>query len=91
MTGWSARWRERLSRENISDTKRQEAMRAVNPACIPRNHLVEEVIKAATETGDFAPFEKLLAILATPYEDVPNKYCSPPRPDQVVHRTFCGT
>jgi uncharacterized protein YdiU (UPF0061 family) len=68
-------------------------MRAANPAFIPRNHLVGEAISAAVNEGDFSPFESLLTVLSTPYEDQPalSRYADPPRPDQVVHRTFCGT
>ena len=32
-------------------------MRAVNPAYIPRNHLVEAALKAAVGRRDFGPFE----------------------------------
>ena len=46
-------------------------MRAVNPAFIPRNHRVEAVIEAAVNRDDFAPFEELLTVLATPFEDQP--------------------
>jgi uncharacterized protein YdiU (UPF0061 family) len=69
-------------------------MRAANSAVIPRNHLVEEAISAAVSNGDFAPFEKLVAVLASPFEDLPAtlaRYAEPPRPDQVVRQTFCGT
>ena len=69
-------------------------MRAANPAVIPRNHLVEEAISTAVNNCDFTPFEKLLAVLARPYNDLPAtsaRYAAPPRPDQVVHQTFCGT
>jgi uncharacterized protein YdiU (UPF0061 family) len=68
-------------------------MRAANPVFIPRNHLVEEVITAAVSNGDFSPFETLLSVVTAPYEDRPGRerYADPPRPDQVVHRTFCGT
>jgi hypothetical protein len=68
-------------------------MRAANPAFIPRNHLVEEAISAAVNDGYFAPFESLLTVLSMPYEDQPDfgRYVDPPRPDQVVHQTFCGT
>jgi uncharacterized protein YdiU (UPF0061 family) len=69
-------------------------MRAANPAVIPRNHLVEEAISAAVNNSDFGPFEELIAVLARPYEDVPAalaRYAVPPRPDQVVRQTFCGT
>jgi uncharacterized protein YdiU (UPF0061 family) len=68
-------------------------MRAANPAFIPRNHLVEEAIIAAVIDGDFSPFESLLSVLSEPYEDHAafQRYVDPPRPDQVVHQTFCGT
>ena len=45
--------------------------RAVNPAFIPRNHRIEEVIQAAVVAADFTPFETLLSILAKPFEDQP--------------------
>ena len=51
--------------------ERQAAMRAVNPAFIPRNHRVEAVIQAAMVKDDYAPFEELLAVLSKPYEDQP--------------------
>ena len=68
-------------------------MLAVNPAFIPRNHLIEEVIRAAVDENDFEPFENIIAVLATPYEEQPGRerYGLPPRPEQVVHETFCGT
>ena len=90
---WEVRWRERLASEGGSQTERWRDMRSVNPAFIPRNHLIEEVIVAAVEGGDFAPFHQLSDVLATPYNDQPGRerYAAPPRPDQVVHQTFCGT
>ena len=42
---WAARWRQRLADEPQSAAERQAAMRAVNPAFIPRNHRVEAVIR----------------------------------------------
>jgi uncharacterized protein YdiU (UPF0061 family) len=91
--GWAARWRHRLAEEGEESTERRSAMRAANPAFIPRNHLVEETIIAAVNDGDFSPFEGLLSVLSEPYEDQPafKRYVDPPRPDQVVHQTFCGT
>jgi uncharacterized protein YdiU (UPF0061 family) len=90
---WATRWRERLSLEPQDDFNRQAAMRAVNPAFIPRNHRVEAMIQAAVEQGDFAPFEELLMVLSRPYEDQPAfaHYSEPPEPHQRVYRTFCGT
>ena len=90
---WSGRWRERLSAEGGDAAERLAVMRSANPAFIPRNHLVEEAITAAQDHGDFGPFETLLKVLAAPYDDQPafSRYAEPPRPDQVVHQTFCGT
>jgi uncharacterized protein YdiU (UPF0061 family) len=89
---WVAPWRQRLSEETSSEEERQTLMRSVNPAVIPRNHLVEEALQAA-ETRDLAPFKALMDVLAQPYESQPacSPYTAGPRPDQVVHQTFCGT
>ncbi|MFN6978237.1 MAG: hypothetical protein ACK4OP_08950, partial [Gemmobacter sp.] len=67
----------------------QAAMRRVNPAVIPRNHRIEAAIAAAV-AGDRAPFDALLAALATPF-DGGGTFRLPPGPDQVVRLTFCGT
>jgi hypothetical protein len=42
--------------------------------------------------GELSPFESLLTVLSTPYEDQPafGRDVDPPRSDQVVHQTFCG-
>jgi uncharacterized protein YdiU (UPF0061 family) len=90
---WAARWRRRASEEPQTAAERQAAMRAVNPAFIPRNHRVEAVIQAAMVKDDYAPFEELLAVLSKPFEDQPQfaEYTEPPQPDQRVLQTFCGT
>ena len=90
---WAVTWRQRLAIEGSDPTARVAAMKAVNPAFIPRNHLVEEALTAAVEGGDLAPFEKLLNVLARPFDDQPDvpEYVLPPRPEQVVRATFCGT
>jgi serine/tyrosine/threonine adenylyltransferase len=90
---WAARWRQRASEEAQTPAERQAAMRAVNPAFIPRNHRVEAVIRAAMADDDYAPFEELLAVLSKPYQDQPQfaGYAEPPQPDQRVLQTFCGT
>jgi uncharacterized protein YdiU (UPF0061 family) len=90
---WAGRWRERLKQEPQDSMMRRNTMRAVNPAYIPRNHRVEAVIQAAVEREDFAPFDELLSVLSTPYEDQPAfaHYADPPQPHERVYRTFCGT
>jgi uncharacterized protein YdiU (UPF0061 family) len=90
---WVARWRQRIGEEPQDPALRQTAMRAVNPAFIPRNHRVEAVIDAAVNRDDFALFEELLTVLSKPYEDQPAfaAYADPPEPHQRVLQTFCGT
>lgn len=90
---WAERWRKRLSRETTSAGERAQAMRLVSPAFIPRNHRVEQAIRAATDRGDFQPFEDLVRVLARPYEDQPadSHLAEPPLPDERVEQTFCGT
>jgi serine/tyrosine/threonine adenylyltransferase len=86
---WAERWRARLEGE----TGAAAAMRAVNPAFIPRNHLVEAALAAAVQRDDFLPFEDLLGVLSRPYRDDPalERYTLPPRDDERVLQTFCGT
>ena len=83
----------RLCARRREANERRTAMRAANPALIPRNHLVVDAISAAVNDGYFQPFESLLTVLSMPYEDQPasGHYVDQSRPDQVVHHTFCGT
>nr|CAD6421282.1 YdiU family protein [Rhizobium sp. Q54] len=91
-TTWLETWRARLERERGSQEERSAAMRAVNPAIIPRNHKVEEAL-AAANYGDLSFFNRLLAAVERPYEDRPEfeAYTVPPKPEERVLQTFCGT
>ncbi len=91
--GWAARWRARLSEAGRPPAEAAAAMRATNPAVIPRNHLVEEAIAAAVDRDDLAPFEALVEALSRPFADRPEgeRVTLPPRPEEVVRATFCGT
>ena len=86
-------WRQRLNEEPRSAQARAAAMRAANPAFIPRNHLVEAALDAAIRRQDFQPFEELLDVVSRPYEDRPNleRYATPASPEECVCQTFCGT
>ncbi len=90
---WSQRWQQRLQRESVPAVDRGERMRAVNPAVIPRNHRVEEAIRAAEDKGDFEPFHRLLAMVTDPYREPGEhpEYMQPPAANEQVVRTFCGT
>ncbi|HEX6693379.1 MAG TPA: YdiU family protein [Longimicrobiales bacterium] len=93
LSAWLSRWHERLQLEPATPAARAAAMRAVNPAFVPRNHRVEETIRAATEHDDFGPFERLMTVLSRPFEDHPENaaYATPPSPEERVTQTFCGT
>jgi serine/tyrosine/threonine adenylyltransferase len=90
---WMQRWRARMSREATAPKSRAASMQQANPAYIPRNHRVEQVIVAAVERGDFAPFEELSQVLAAPYaaRAAFAAYATPPQPQERVLQTFCGT
>jgi uncharacterized protein YdiU (UPF0061 family) len=90
---WLERWRERLAQDALSGAERQAMMDSANPVFIPRNHLVEAAIVAATEKGDLGVFHQLVEVLENPHEYRPNlaRFATPPQPEQVVQQTFCGT
>ncbi len=90
---WAAKWRLRLEEEPMSAEARAAAMRKVNPAFIPRNHMVEAALNAAMWKQDFHPFEEILDVVSRPYEDRPDmeRYAWPARPEERVCQTFCGT
>jgi serine/tyrosine/threonine adenylyltransferase len=90
---WASAWRRRLHEEPGSGHTRAAAMRAANPAFIPRNHVVEAALNAAVQQQNFQPFEELLDVISRPYEDRPNleRYATPARPEEYVRQTFCGT
>jgi len=89
---WAESWRRRLLTHEIMPAARASAMRRVNPAFIPRNHRVEQVIVAAMG-GNFEPFETMVRVLARPYDDQPEfaYLANPPLPEERVRATFCGT
>jgi uncharacterized protein YdiU (UPF0061 family) len=89
---WLEGWRQRLAREPDAPARR-DLMRRANPAFIPRNHRIEEAIQAAVTHEDFRPFETLVQVLSTPFDDQPAhaELAEPPRPEQRVFETFCGT
>jgi uncharacterized protein YdiU (UPF0061 family) len=69
-----------------------EAMDRVNPVYIPRNHLVEEALTAATD-GDLAPLSRLMEAVTQPFEGRPGfeRYAEPAPQDFGHYQTFCGT
>jgi len=81
---WVERWRALGPDADVMDR--------VNPVYIPRNHLVEEALTAATE-GDLDLLERLLDAVASPYDERPGleRYTATAPKDFGAYRTFCGT
>jgi uncharacterized protein YdiU (UPF0061 family) len=81
---WAQRWRALGPDADVMDR--------ANPVYIPRNHLVEEALAAATG-GVLDPLERLLDAVATPYDERPGleRYATPAPQDFGAYRTFCGT
>jgi uncharacterized protein YdiU (UPF0061 family) len=90
---WVQRWREQLTHEGRVADEVATAMDRVNPLYIPRNHHVEAALEAAT-AGDLEPFERLLDVLAHPFDERPGlePYAAPAPADWgATYNTFCGT
>jgi uncharacterized protein YdiU (UPF0061 family) len=90
---WHRVWRSRLEQEPDGIRAAAVRLQRTNPAFIPRNHRIETIIAAAVERGDFAPFHALHTVLSRPFDDQPGAahWREPPRPDERVRNTFCGT
>ncbi|MEZ5649700.1 MAG: YdiU family protein [Burkholderiaceae bacterium] len=92
---WLGRWRARRLLESAAPAEQLARMRAASPAIVARNHKVEEALTAALAgDGDMAPFERLLAAVAAPYDERPGleDYRRPaPREVTARYQTFCGT
>ena len=87
---WSNRWQKRILINNNSKDKSLNLMKKSNPIVIPRNHKVEEALKAANE-NNIEPMKKLLSILSKPYENQKNiEHFQSPSNDK-EYQTFCGT
>lgn len=92
MAPWIADWWAQLEREAIAPLERADAMDAVNPRYIPRNHRVEAAL-AAAELGDMAPWAELLEVVRHPYVARAewDAFAQPAPNDASPYRTFCGT
>ena len=89
---WQIRWHKQIKLEDQDLESCHSLMRSVNPAVIPRNHKVEEVLTAC-EQGEFKPLHNLLEAVENPYQNRESlaPFQVPPRPEERVLQTFCGT
>jgi uncharacterized protein YdiU (UPF0061 family) len=92
MVPWIADWWARLARETDAPLNRADAMDAVNPLYIPRNHLVEAALGAA-DAGDLTAWFELLEVVRNPYARRPEwaLFEGPAPAEFGPYKTFCGT
>jgi uncharacterized protein YdiU (UPF0061 family) len=81
---WAERWR--------ALDPDADAMDRVNPAYIPRNHLIEEALAAAAG-ADLDPLFRLLDAVTRPFDERPGleQYAVGAPEGFGTYRTFCGT
>jgi uncharacterized protein YdiU (UPF0061 family) len=91
--GWMMIWQERISQEGVAEEKIATSMNKINPIYIPRNHKVEEVLKAAVNENDMKPFSSLYSILQNPYKEIIGleSFSEPAPESNIPYKTFCGT
>jgi len=91
--GWMMIWQERISQEGVAEEKIATSMNKINPIYIPRNHKVEEVLKAAVNENDMKPFSSLYLILQDPYKEIIGleSFSEPAPESNIPYKTFCGT
>ena len=82
---WYKKWKNRTNNESLL------LMRKSNPSLIPRNHIVENVLKMA-EQNDLKPLNELLKLVKKPYEKH-NGIDDYQKADKSSYKyqTFCGT
>jgi uncharacterized protein YdiU (UPF0061 family) len=92
MSEWHELYQERLILEKTSTDQRLQAMQAINPKYILRNHLAQKAIESA-QKKDFSEVAKLLKVLETPYESqmVSEDYTNPPSPEMAHIAISCSS
>ena len=89
---WLNKWKDRLYTLALPDLDRRKLMQRSNPWIIPRNHQIELAIQESLE-GDYFRFNNLVEALKKPYKRQ-IKYAAfskPPRSNEIVTKTHCGT
>lgn len=82
-------WYKKWQQQEIS----YELMKQNNPQIIPRNHLVEEALNAASKESDYTKFNELLNAISHPYSEGKElkKYQEMPNLVDSGYKTYCGT
>jgi uncharacterized protein YdiU (UPF0061 family) len=88
-SAWQQRWLQRLAGVGTAPASLSQQLLQANPAFIPRNFRIEQIIDSALN-GDLGPAQSFAKASLTPFDDdaywaelPPASFCN--------YQTFCGT
>ncbi len=90
---WLTAWQAQIKKQKTDKKEIKAQMLRVNPAYIPRNHLINKAIQECIERSDTGLMERLLSVFIDPFTEKPHTedlQC-PPQDHERVYQTFCGT
>lgn len=90
---WLTDWLSYVNQQKVNKKTTKATMNQVNPAYIPRNHLVDKAIRDCVENKDSSFMDQLLSLWRRPYHQQNNTehLQQTPRACEKIHQTFCGT
>lgn len=88
---WAHDWQARLAAQGEPAAVVRERQRLANPRYVLRTHLAQAVIQSA-QAGDAAPLQRLMAVLARPFDDQPgaDDLAAPPPAGAPVAELSCS-
>jgi uncharacterized protein YdiU (UPF0061 family) len=92
LNNWLKDWHKLLEREEVDKETAIKRLRSSNPIFIPRNHVIEKVIRETSE-GNFDQFNQLAKALKEPFTHNSSfvDFYNAPKKEELVQQTFCGT
>ena len=90
---WQEKWKKRLDSQNLELNKISQKMDRVNPILIPRNHIIADIIQESVFKNNYTKFHEFLQAIQNPFSEKKkySKYYLPPKEDEKIGNTFCGT
>jgi uncharacterized protein YdiU (UPF0061 family) len=90
LAAWLRGYVAAVKQEGVALHTRVERMDAVNPKYVFRNYLAVQAIDAAAQ-GDAGPLERLMKVLARPYDEQPEHHdLAARRPEWARHKAGCS-
>ena len=83
-----------MNADKFDIQKAKEVMQQNNPFIIPRNHIVEQILRDVSQNQSLTEWNNLLQLLQNPYtapEKFTKEYLQPDKNTDYNHTTYCGT